>query len=70
MQEIINQITEVIPLQALLPILVIELLLILIALLSCLRSETKGPKWIWIIMIIFLQILGPILYFVIGRKNQ
>ena len=29
-----------------------------------------GNKWIWIPVILFLQFLGPILYFVIGREEQ
>lgn len=70
MQDIINQVNEIIPIQALIPILIIELLLMLVALVSCIKSETKGPKWLWIIIIIFLQIIGPVLYFVVGRKNE
>lgn len=70
MQDIIDQINEVIPFQALLPILVIQLLLLVTALVSCLRSDTKGPKWLWILLILFASIIGPILYFVIGRKNE
>lgn len=70
MQTIIEQINELIPLQALIPLLVLELLLMVVALVSCLRSETKGPKWLWIIIILLLQIIGPVLYFVIGRKND
>ncbi len=70
MQEIINQINEIIPIQALIPIIVIQLTLMLIALVSCIRSETKGPKWLWILLILFIQIIGPVLYFLIGRKNE
>ncbi|MFC5711794.1 PLD nuclease N-terminal domain-containing protein [Thalassorhabdus alkalitolerans] len=40
------------------------------ALADCLkRDKTNGPKWMWILIIIFVNILGPILYFVIGRKD-
>lgn len=70
MQELIQQINEIIPIQLLLPIIIIEFLLLLIALVSCIRSETKGPKWMWIIIIVLLQIIGPVLYFVLGRKNE
>jgi hypothetical protein len=44
----------------------------LIALIDILRSEFKGPndKLIWVLVILFVPILGPILYLVIGRKNK
>lgn len=53
------------------PILGIQLLLMVIALVSCIREEkTNGPKWLWILVILFINILGPVLYFVIGRRNE
>ena len=53
------------------PIAILQLILMLFALVSCVRQEeTNGPKWLWILIIIFINILGPILYFVIGRKND
>lgn len=60
-----------IPLSALIPILVIELILLIVALVDCARAEeTNGPKWVWVVVIIVLEILGPVLYFVFGRKNR
>ncbi|MED4018130.1 PLD nuclease N-terminal domain-containing protein [Sutcliffiella cohnii] len=53
------------------PIFVLQLILMVFALISCLRQdETNGPKWLWVLIIIFINILGPILYFVIGKKNN
>ncbi|WP_394236847.1 PLD nuclease N-terminal domain-containing protein [Niallia oryzisoli] len=53
------------------PILVLQIILMVSALVSCLRhEETNGPKWLWILIILFVNMIGPILYFVIGRKNQ
>lgn len=53
------------------PIIVIQLILMATALVSCIRSrETNGPKWLWIVIIIFVNVIGPILYFVIGRRQQ
>ena len=53
------------------PIIVLQLILMVTAIISCLRQEeTNGPKWLWFLIIIFINILGPILYFVIGRKND
>ncbi|WP_269758094.1 PLD nuclease N-terminal domain-containing protein [Thalassobacillus sp. C254] len=69
MSELINGL-EMINWQLLAPIVVIQLLLIITALADCLkRDKTNGPKWMWIMIIIFVNILGPILYFVIGRKD-
>ncbi|OPA74333.1 transcriptional regulator [Paenibacillus selenitireducens] len=52
------------------PILVIQLILLITALVSLYKtSATRGPKWMWIPIIIFVSIFGPVLYFVIGRKD-
>lgn len=41
------------------------------ALVDCLKSEFQGSnKLIWIIVIIFLPVLGPILYFLVGRSQR
>lgn len=53
------------------PIFVIQFILLLIAIIDLVRIEkTNGPKWLWALIILFINILGPILYFVIGRRNQ
>lgn len=55
----------------LLPIAVIELILLVVALVDLVRTEeTNGPKWLWTLLILFISILGPILYFVIGRRSN
>jgi hypothetical protein len=52
------------------PIIVLQVILMIAALVSCLKQEeTNGPKWLWVLIILFVNILGPILYFVMGRKN-
>ncbi len=57
--------------QLLVPVLVLQLILMATALVSCLKQkETNGPKWLWIIVIVFLNIVGPILYFILGRKER
>lgn len=54
----------------LLPVLLIQLGLMIFALVDLVRaSVTNGPKWMWAIIIIVVNIIGPILYFVIGRRN-
>ncbi|MEH7235250.1 PLD nuclease N-terminal domain-containing protein [Bacillus sp. JJ1562] len=52
------------------PIIVIQLILLVTALVDLVRSEqTNGPKILWVFVILLVSILGPILYFVIGRKR-
>ncbi|OJX40470.1 MAG: hypothetical protein BGO78_05605 [Chloroflexi bacterium 44-23] len=34
------------------------------------RKQTNGPKWLWVIVIIAVSVIGPILYFFIGRQNE
>lgn len=53
-----------------LPILIVQLILIIVALIDLSKvSETNGPKWVWAIVIIIFNIVGPVLYFVVGRKQ-
>lgn len=53
------------------PILVIQVILLAVALVDLIRIEkTNGPKWLWAVIILLINIIGPILYFVIGRRNQ
>ena len=53
------------------PILVIQAILLNVALVDLIKIEkTNGPKWIWGIVIFFINIIGPILYFVFGRRNN
>ena len=55
---------------ALLPIIIIQLALMIFALVDLIKNPNPhGPKWMWGILIVVVNIIGPILYFVIGRKN-
>jgi len=66
-----NDIWSSIPWAIVAPIAVIQLILMVTALVSCIRQrETNGPKWLWVLLIIFMNLIGPILYFVIGRRQQ
>lgn len=54
-----------------LPIFVLQLILLVTALVSLVKQEeTQGPKWMWAIIIVFFNIIGPIVYFIIGRKQR
>ena len=60
---------EILPL--LVPVFIIQLLLILFALRDFMgRERVRGPRWLWFVVIIFVNILGPILYFVLGREDE
>jgi membrane protein DedA with SNARE-associated domain len=53
------------------PIIIIDLILVIAALLDLSRTEeTKGPKWMWALIIIIVNLLGPIIYFIVGRRND
>ena len=55
----------------LLPIFVLQMILLVTALVSLVKQEeTQGPKWMWAIIIVFFNIIGPIVYFIIGRKQR
>jgi hypothetical protein len=64
-----DQIRPYIPL--LIPLLVIQLILMAAALIDIARREkTRGPKWVWVLVSIFVSTIGPILYFVLGREEE
>jgi hypothetical protein len=55
----------------LIPILIIQLILIVIALIDLVKREhTRGPRWMWALIILFINFIGPIVYFVVGRKEE
>jgi hypothetical protein len=63
-----NQLRELLPL--LWPLIAIQVGLMIFALLDLSRrSVTRGPKWVWALVIIFINLIGPIVYFVIGRDE-
>ncbi|MGJ7921492.1 PLD nuclease N-terminal domain-containing protein [Neobacillus sp. LXY-4] len=54
-----------------LPLIILQLILLIVALIDLVKNEnTNGPKWVWVLVIVFINIVGPIVYFVIGRRNQ
>ncbi|HNB53004.1 MAG TPA: PLD nuclease N-terminal domain-containing protein [Anaerolineales bacterium] len=64
-----EQIRPYIPL--LIPLIILQLVLMIAALLDLARRErTRGPKWVWALVILFVNIIGPIIYFVAGRQDE
>ena len=65
----LQQIKDLLPL--LIPIILVQLGLMIAALVDLIkRSETQGPKWLWVVVIVFFNLIGPIVYFVVGRKDE
>lgn len=66
MEEITN-----IPWGLLAPLLILQFVLAAVAIVDIVRAhETRGPKWVWIVVSLFVNTIGPILYFIFGRKHQ
>ncbi len=56
-----------------LPIVILEIALIVFALRDLVRPERRvrgDSKLLWSIIIVLFQIIGPILYFVVGRETE
>ena len=55
----------------LIPVLILDLCLIGWALVDwARRKRTKGPKWVWLLVILFVSTFGPIIYLVFGREED
>lgn len=53
------------------PLLLVQLILVIVVIIDIVRSHaTNGPKWVWIIVSICFSMIGPIAYFIFGRKNS
>ncbi len=66
--EELEQITALLPF--LIPIVIIQYGLVIFALIDLLRREqTKGPKWVWALVILLISFIGPILYLILGRDE-
>jgi len=65
----LTQLKQYIPL--LIPIILIQLGLMIAALVDLIRrAQTRGPKWVWVLVIVLVNYIGPIIYFVAGRKEE
>lgn len=54
-----------------LPVIAVGVLLVFIALIDLYRHRnTRKNVLVWALIILFVNTLGPILYFVIGRKDS
>ena len=54
----------------LIPLALLQLGLQIFSLVDLVRRErTKGPKWLWAIVIIFGELIGSIVYLLFGREE-
>ena len=55
----------------LVPVLIVQLALMIAALLDLAKREaTRGPKWVWVVVIVCVNFVGPVIYFVLGREDE
>ena len=61
-----------IPWSLIIPLIILQLILQVGSLISLVRSEgvQRGNKIIWAIIIVLFSIIGPVLYWTLGRKAQ
>ncbi|MCL2679380.1 MAG: PLDc N-terminal domain-containing protein [Dehalococcoidia bacterium] len=54
------------------PLVILQIGLMIWALVDCVKREyvTGGNKVVWILVIILLNLIGPILYFILGRQDK
>jgi hypothetical protein len=69
MDEQLKTIIGALPL--IIPLVVLEFVLMIIALLDVIRRERVrgGNKIIWIIVIVVVNVIGPIIYLLFGRQE-
>ena len=55
----------------LIPVVIIQLILMVVALLDWPKQPNlRGNRWVWLAVILFVNLFGPIIYFVFGRDNE
>lgn len=62
---------EILPL--ILPLLVVDLVLIVVALRDLIRPDRRvrgGDKRIWAVVIVLVEVIGPLLYLTVGRVDE
>ncbi len=63
-----DNLSELIPF--LIPIILLQIGLIVIALKDLVgRERPNGPKWAWVLVILLVNIFGPIIYLLVGRDE-
>lgn len=67
--QILDSVIKILPL--LIPLFVIQIILLVVALVDLIKQpKTRGPKWMWALIILFVNMIGPIVYLVVGRERD
>ena len=54
----------------LIPVMLLQYALAILALVDVVRRErTRGPKWVWILVILGINFIGPVVYLLFGREE-
>lgn len=52
------------------PLIGLDILLKIVAVIAWVRQRNEGDvSWIWLPVILFVNLVGPIIYFVFGRRD-
>ena len=69
MNFIITEILRLLPF--FIPIIIIQYGLMIFALVQLFRNEAAYlPKWGWALIIIFINIIGPVVFLIVGKKKE
>ncbi|RUS47325.1 PLD nuclease N-terminal domain-containing protein [Cohnella sp. AR92] len=51
------------------PLAILQAILMITALVVLVKAErTRGPKWLWALIIVFFSLFGSISFFLFGRR--
>ncbi len=69
MEQVRTPLQQVLPF--VIPLVLLQLILMIIALVDLSKREKVRwiPKWGWAIIIVLGELVGPILYFILGREE-
>ena len=66
-----NGMTIIEVLKLLAPVIIMELFLAIFCLYKLSKDKVKYlPKWAWALIILFVNLLGPIIYLILGRERD
>ena len=53
------------------PLFIVQAILAIVGLIDIARIHaTNGPKWVWVLVVLVINTIGPIVYFIFGRKTS
>ncbi|MCD4669421.1 MAG: PLDc N-terminal domain-containing protein [Actinomycetia bacterium] len=69
LESIMSEVIKLLP--YFIPVIIIEYGLLIFALVQLFKSEVKYmPKWGWALIIILINIIGPAVFLIAGRKKD